>query len=184
MMKKAILILFIIFFISVNIYSQQVNRSLTRQTVEKIIEHNIEIFKLLHDNHIYDYTFQFLRHYIIYSEPSTEWPNKKVIANYYSKIICADISEEISYFFVQNGFEEDAFIQFVTCYFIIEIIRAEKFFFDKVKKRVNTIDDANKINKIFGLSEIFNVEDLLLVYKYYDQFLLFSLGDSIKSSKN
>lgn len=172
-------IFFIIIFsfnILAVIYSQQFEQTLTKQTVERIIEHNLDIFKLLYSNNI-DHSFQFLRDFVIYERPSPEWPDVDTIKNYYKEAINMKIPKKVNDFFIINKFEENAFIQYITCCFILEIIRVEKFYFDKIKNTDNYIDYKIIIDKLMQIEGLFNLHDLILIYRYYDQFLQFTLGD-------
>lgn len=149
-----------------NIYPQQAKQTLTRQTIEKIIEYNTEIFKLLYRNHFKDYQFEFLVKYSPFDRPSYEWPDTSAVKDYYDEAVNREIPEEASSFFKNNNFEENAFIQYVTCYFILEIVSAERFYAHGIEIKPDEIDKKNIMDKLEQYEGLFDPQDIILIREY------------------
>jgi hypothetical protein len=87
-MKRAVLFIFVALIFVRHIFAEpQLEQVLTRQTIEKIIEHRLDIFELLYKSRIYNYTFSFLQDYYIHNKPAHEWPNVETIKHYYNEAI-------------------------------------------------------------------------------------------------
>ena len=181
-MKKFYIILFLSSIILNNIYSQQIKQTLTIQTIERIIKYNLDIFELLYDEGINDYSFRFLQDYVIFDKPSYKWPDISAIKDYYNKAIIMETPQKVRDFFINNEFEENAFIQYVTCCFILEIIRIEKFYSEREKNNVNNIDYKIINEKLFHYERLFDSQDVELIYRYFDQFIQYTLGDRRKNT--
>jgi hypothetical protein len=164
-MKKIVSLIFVIFiFVDYVFPEPQFKQILTKQTVEKIIEHRLDIFELLYKNRIYNFTFSFLNDYYVYNKPAHEWPDIETVKRSYNETINMEIPEELCEYFNGNYFENNAFIQYVTSYYILDILYAEKQY----------MEDENVLNKILKIKELFNTQDIMLVYRYQDKFIRYS----------
>jgi hypothetical protein len=168
-MKKAFSSIFIVFIFVDSVFSMpQSEQILTKQTVEKIIEHRLDIFELLYKHRIYNYTFSPLSDYYVYNKPAHEWPDAETIKYYYNETISMEIPEKLHEYFNINNFENNAFAQYVTSYYILDILNAEKQY----------MSDENILNKILQIKALFNTQDIMLVYRYQDNFTRFSYEES------
>jgi hypothetical protein len=167
-MKRAVTFIFVVFIFAGSVFSMpQSEQILTKQTVEKIIEHRLDIFELLYKHRIYNYTFSFLHDYYVYNKPAHEWPNAETIKQYYNETINMEIPEKLREYFIANNFENNAFTQYVTSYQILDILNAEKQY----------MADEDVLNKILQIKELFNTRDIMLIYRYHDKFTWFSSGE-------
>jgi hypothetical protein len=172
-MKRALLFVFAAFILAGYVFSMpQFEQVLTGQTVEKIIEHRLDIFELLYRHRIYNFTFSFLRDYYVYNKPAYEWPDRETIKYCYNEAVNMEIPEELREYFGNNHFERNAFTQYVTSYYILDILYAEKQY----------MEDEEVLHKILQIKELFNTRDIMLVYRYQDRFGRYSYEESERLS--
>jgi hypothetical protein len=170
-MKRTVSFVFVVFvFIGYVFSAPQFEQILTKQTIEKIIEHRLDIFELLYKHRIYNYTFSFLRDYYGYSKPAHEWPDVETIKQRYNETINMEIPGKLREYFIANNLEDNAFTQYVTSYQILDILNAEKQY----------MEDEDVLNKILQIKELFNTQDIMLIYRYHDKFTWFSYEESVR----
>jgi hypothetical protein len=172
-MKRLVSFIFLAFILVGYVFSiPQFNQILTRQTIEKIIEHRLDIFELLYKHRIYNFTFSFLQDYYVHNKPVHEWPDTETVEYYYNETINMEIPEKLREYFNNNHFENNAFAQYVTSYYILDILYAEKQY----------MEDENVLNKILRIKELFNTQDIMMVYRYHDSFIRYSYEESERLS--
>jgi hypothetical protein len=171
-MKKTVSFLFIAFLFGGLVFPVTHEQTLTRQTVEKIIGHRLDIFELLYMHRIYNYKFSFIGDYYIYNKPTHDWPDVETIKNYYNEAINMEAPEKLHEYFNNNGFENNAFLQYVTSYCILDILYAERRY----------MENEAILNKILQIKELFNIQDIMLVYRYWDKFMWYSNRESERLS--
>lgn len=179
-MKRLVFIIFMEFVLigCVTLRDRQV---LSEGTVEKIIEHRLDIFELAYQARIYNYTFSFLDDYRIYdNKPSHEWPDIKTVKTLYNERISMEIPEKLREYFIRNNFGKDAFVQYITLGFIWDILLAKKQytrFLERSEIFENRDDYINVLNKIAQYESIFNRHDVVLVENYLDRLSTYSSGE-------